>query len=73
MFSLSVLGPGLFSTTVEMLRDGEWLALSLDFEEQQLDQILSDAPARTVNFPRAELTRDATWPREIELPDEVAF
>jgi hypothetical protein len=44
LYSLDVLGPGQYSTAVEMPYAGETHALSLDFDETHLARILSKAP-----------------------------
>lgn len=71
--SVTVLNRGWYSTMVEVPRGGEWLALSLDFNQAQLQQILTGAPTQIAEHIRAELSRGQDSPREIELPDRIAF
>ena len=44
LYSLTVIGRGQYSTMVEMPYAGESHALSLDFDQRQLDQILAKKP-----------------------------
>ena len=44
MFSLTVLGRGEYSTTVDMEFGGQTYCLSLDFSHAQLKQILAKTP-----------------------------
>jgi hypothetical protein len=73
LFSLTVLGRGQYSTMVEMPYEGELHALSLDFNQQQLDQILSKATRQLAAFIRKELIREPSSPRTIDFEGEVAF
>jgi hypothetical protein len=56
LFSLSVLGEGQYSTMVEVPLAGELHALSLDFNQNQLEQILSKASPHIRYFPGLVLT-----------------
>jgi hypothetical protein len=71
LFSISVLGKGDYSTMVEQRYDGEWHALSLDFNRAQLEQILVGADPTLAAFIRAELKNP--FPRTIELDGYVSF
>ncbi len=73
LYSLSVLGRGQFSTMVEIPYDGQVYALSLDFNQQQLEQILSKAPTNIASYIRKELSRDPSTPRLLDFDDEVSF
>ena len=73
LYSLSVLGRGQFSTMVEIPHAGELHALSLDFNQKQLEQILSKAPPSLAAFLRAELARDPASPRTIDFEGEISF
>jgi len=73
LFDLTVLGAGQYSTMVEMRYDGEVHALSLDFNQSQLDQILDKATPQLGALIRAELARDVASPRAIDFEGEVAF
>ena len=73
LYSLSVLGRGQFSTMVEIPHAGELHALSLDFNQKQLEQILSKAPPRLTSFLRSELARDPDSPLTIDFEGEVSF
>jgi hypothetical protein len=72
MFSLTVLGRGEYSTTVDMEFGGQTYCLSLDFSHAQLKQILAKTPgvAPLVN---AELLRDPISVRSIEFNGSVRF
>jgi hypothetical protein len=59
LFILSVLGLGQFSTCAEMNHDGEYHAVSLDFDLGQLLQILESAPVEVL----AQLLRAVGGPR----------
>jgi hypothetical protein len=73
LYSLTVLGRGQYSTMVEVPSEGELCALSLDFSQQQLEQILSEAPPKVASFLRKEIARDPSSPRTIDFDGEVAF
>lgn len=73
LYSLSVLGKGRYSTTVERHWDGEWCALSLDFNQEHLEQILAKAPPPIAVFIRQEISRDPSSPRTIDFEGEVNF
>lgn len=71
--SLTVLGPGQYSTMVEMLYAGEVHALSLDFGQAQLDKILLQAPEELKNYIRAQIAADPATPRTIDFEGEISF
>ena len=73
LYSLTVLGGDQYSTMVEMPLAGELHALSLDFNQNQLEQILSKAPSQIAAFLREELARDPVTPRAIDFDGEVVF
>jgi hypothetical protein len=73
LYSLSVIGPSQYSTMVDVPIGGEVHALSLDFDQEQLDQILSTAPATIAALVYKELLRDPSTARTIELEGEVNF
>ena len=73
LFSLTVLGRGQYSTMVEMPFDGEWYALSLDFNQKQLDEILLKAEKNVAEFLKNELLRDSESPRTIDFEGEIIF
>lgn len=73
LFGLTVLGRGQYSTTVDMPLAGELHALSLDFDQMQLDQILSKAPPHIATFLREELSRDPSTPRILDFEGDVVF
>ena len=73
LYSLTVLGRGRFSTMVEMPFAGELHALSLDFNQKQLDDILSKAPPQIAATIRGKLARDPVSPRTIDFDGEVVF
>jgi hypothetical protein len=58
---------------VELPYAGELHALSRDFNQKQLEQILSKAPPQLLAFLRKELSRDPFTPRTIDFEGEVVF
>lgn len=73
LFSLTVLGRGEYSTMVQKPLEGEMHALSLDFNSEQLERILTKAAPPLAAFIRAELARDPSTPRSIDFDGFVAF
>ena len=73
LYSLSVLGRGQYSATVEMPLAGEFHALSLDFNQEQLDKILSKASSQIASFLRKELASDPSTPRRLDFEGVVVF
>jgi hypothetical protein len=73
LFSISVLGPESYSTTVEMPYEGEMHALSLDFNQAQLKNILARADPSVNAFVWTELARDPYSARSIDLDGHVSF
>ncbi|RJP93883.1 MAG: hypothetical protein C4518_05075 [Desulfobacteraceae bacterium] len=73
LYSLTLLSRGQYSTMVEIPFAGELYALSLDFNQKQLDQILSKAPPQISSFIRKELTHDPVTPRTLDFEGEVVF
>lgn len=73
LFSLTVLGRGEYSTMVDKPHRGELHAVSLDFNQEQLEQILSKASQPIAAFLREELASDPSTPRTIDFQGEVAF
>jgi hypothetical protein len=75
LFSLTVLSRGQYSTMVEIPWAGEMHALSLDFNHQQLDEILKKAkgPREVVDFIQQEIKRDPVTPRTIDFPGTIIF
>ena len=72
LYSVCVLGHGQYSTMVDFPSDGKY-ALSLDFNRQQLEQILAAAPPEIADLLRSELLRDPAACRTIDFPGEVTF
>ena len=62
LYSLGVFDFGQYSTMVEISRDGHPHALSLDFNQQQLRQILSKASPGLAAFLKQEISRDPGSP-----------
>jgi hypothetical protein len=73
LYSLTVLGRDEYSTMVHVPCEGEVCALSLDFNQRQLEQILSKASPEISAFIRSEISRDPSSPRTIDFEGEVAF
>lgn len=73
LFSLTLLGKNQYSTMLEMPMDGVVYALSLDFNQEQLDNILSNANTNSVNIIKTELLRDSVTPRTIDYEEKIIF
>lgn len=73
LYSVTLLGEGQYSTTGEFLHADELYALSLDFDDLQLAQILAGASEHEHQTVMTEVARDPTTPRTIELNVEVVF
>ena len=73
LFSLTVLARGEYSTMAQVPLAGEMHALSLDFNHEQLVQILAKAAPPLATFIRAELARDPSTPRHIDFQGFIAF
>jgi len=73
LYSLTVLGRGQYSNMVDMPLAGELHALSLDFNQQQLDDILAKAPPRIAAAIRTEISKDPYRQRTIDFEGEVVF
>jgi len=73
LLSLTILGPGRYSTTVEQPFEGQMYALSLDFNEEQLEAILSKASTDLRLFLHDAISRDPATPRAIDFTDSVSF
>jgi hypothetical protein len=71
--SLTMLNRGQYSTMVDLSYESEVCALSLDFNQQQLEQILSKASPELVAFLGKEISRDPFSPRTIDFDGQVAF
>jgi hypothetical protein len=65
LYSLTVLGRGQYSTMVHLPWEGEICALSLDFNNRQLGEILAKASPELSAFIRNEISRDPSTPRTI--------
>jgi non-ribosomal peptide synthetase component F len=73
LFSLTVLARAQYSTMVVQDWAGIPHALSLDFNEHQLQQILTKGPPALSELIRAELSRDSVTPRAIEFEGFIEF
>ena len=73
LFNLGVLGGGQYSTTVDMPYQRELYAMSLDFNQEQFEQILIKANPDLATFLLEQLLRDPVTPRTIEFEGEIAF
>jgi hypothetical protein len=73
LYSLTILGSDQYSTMVEIPHGGETYALSLDFNKDQLNQILKKANNDIVTVITSELERDPTTPRTIDFEGFVSF
>lgn len=70
---ISILGEGQYSTIVNFPYNGEPHALSLDFDDASLAQVLAQAPEAIYQKFRGELSRDPSTPRTIELSAGATF
>jgi hypothetical protein len=68
---IDVLERGQFSTMVEVPYQGEAHALSLDFGQKHLDDILAMGSVELQQFVLSELSRDPDSSREIEFEEDV--
>jgi hypothetical protein len=73
LYSLAVIARGQYSTMVELPYGEEVYALSLDFSQSQLDQILAKASPSLQQYIRAQLSADPATPRRIDFDGEVSF
>jgi hypothetical protein len=73
LYSLTLLGHEQYSTMVEIPFSDEQYALSLDFNQEQLDQILSKATPQVSTSVRRLMTCDPLTPRTIDFEGEVIF
>ncbi|MGD9848058.1 MAG: hypothetical protein AB7T15_03110 [Desulfuromonas sp.] len=73
LFSVTVLGRGQYSTMVEDYIGSELHALSLDFNQEQLEQILAKGESNMVQWLRDDLDADPTSQRTIELAGVITF
>jgi len=73
LFSLTVLGRGQYSTMILMPLSGELHALSLDFDQRQLEHIISKGSTQLATFIMNELSRDPFTPRTIDYEGEIKF
>ena len=71
LFSITILGDGQYSTMVERPHDGQWFALSLDFDRRQLEAILVNAPRAVRDDVERKLSVDPATPRSIELVEAI--
>jgi len=73
LFTLDVVGPGEYTTLVQQQYEGEMHALSLDFNHEQLERILSSAEPGLAAAIRTDLARDPALPRRINFQGQVPF
>jgi len=73
LYSLTVLGYGQYSTTVEMPYAGEIHALSLDFDQAQLDKILSKASPQIRILIETQIAGDPINLRTIRFDGYASF
>lgn len=66
-----VLGPGRYSTFAEIDFQGERHAVSLDFDAEQLAQILAKASSTLRKWIEQQICRDPISPRRIDLPETI--
>jgi hypothetical protein len=73
LFSLTVLGPASYSTTVDRVCDGLLHALSLDFDHFQFERVLENTDPYEAAKLLAEVSIDPVSPRSIDLGGPVVF
>lgn len=71
LFSITILGDGQYSTMVEKPHDGQWFALSLDFNRRQLEDILANAPRAVREDVERKLSVEPAAARSIELVEPI--
>ncbi len=73
LFNLYVLGLGKYSAMSDLPYEGVWHALSLDFDQTQLDQILMKTTPQIREYLKAEISRDPETQRRIDFDGEITF
>ncbi len=73
LYSLTILGPSQYSTTVDMPYADEIYAVSLDFDQRQLEKILLKASPEIVSLICKEIKDDPSTPRTIDFEGAVVF
>ncbi len=73
LYHLSISSEGEYSTLVELPYEGELHALSLDFDDAAMAQIMALAPDAVYQRVRSEIQRDPSTPRTVELPSGTTF
>ena len=68
---VSVLSRGLYSTMSDIHYAGEYHAISLDFGQDHLEEILSRGPMSLRMFVKLKLDQDPATPRTIDFPETV--
>jgi hypothetical protein len=73
LYELSILGSGQYSTTLFVFYDGELHALTIDFNQKQLDEILLKASSQIRDQIKAQLAFDSVTVRSFVLDGCVSF
>lgn len=73
MYGIDILSQGKFSTMVEMPYSGELHALSLDFDESQLNTIFEYSNSKSIQYFKNELLSDPYTPRSIDFEEPIVF
>ena len=73
LYSLTVLRCGEYSTMVEIPWKDELYALSLDFNQEQYEKIISKASPDIAEYLQSEIASDAFSPRTIDFEGEITF
>ena len=66
-----VLGPGRYSTFAEKDHQGERHAVSLDFDADQLQEILVKGSPTLRKWIERQICQDPITPRRIDLPETI--
>lgn len=73
LYSLTIIAKGQYSTMLNMPLDGDIYALSLDFNQKQLDEILNQTHSASKSIIELELLKDPLSARTIDFKDAIKF
>jgi len=73
LYNLALIAEGRYSTMVDLPFEGQVFALSLDFNGEQLDQILSKASPELRHQITEQISSDSATPRRIDFDGQVSF
>ena len=70
---LTILSQGQYSSIVNITADNIEYALSLDFNQTQLTEILLNSKSNSVRIIKDELKQDSISPRAIDFEDKISI